>query len=122
MISGCDGEVRPSAHSPTRSSRSSPNVSPTHSYSTISAGVSSSLSATNGFVSNGLDNGYVEEEGNMPMDVEDMDDSPSSGVVNGDSRMEELNGSPRRGENPLFLASCFVFSVIVLLGFFCSVY
>ena len=107
MISGCDSEVRPSAHSPTRSTRSSPNVSPTHSFGTVSVGVSlSPPTATNGFASNGLDNGFVEEDGDLPMEVEDLCDSPTCAIVNGDSRMEDISSSPRRGTFYLVL-KCF---------------
>lgn len=95
MVSGCDSDVRPAAHSP----RSSPSVSPSHSYSATSVGSvgSSSSSATNGFVSNGtcIDNGF--EADNMPMEVEDFDESPSHGVLNGTAKIEESGHSPSRG-------------------------
>lgn len=74
MVSGCDSDVRPAAHSP----RSSPDVSPTHSYI-----ASSSSSTSNGFVSNGtcIDNGFDAD--NMPMEVEDFEESINHGVLNG---------------------------------------
>ena len=95
MVSGCDSDVRPAAHSP----RSSPNVSPSHSYSATSVGSvgSSSSSATNGFISNGtcIDNGF--EADNMPMEVEDFEESPNHGVLNGTAKMDESDHSPSRG-------------------------
>ena len=95
MVSGCDSDVRPAAHSP----RSSPNVSPSHSYSATSVGSmgSSSPSATNGFVSNGtcIDNGF--EADNMPMEVEDFEESPNHGVLNGTAKTDESEHSPSRG-------------------------
>ena len=95
MVSGCDSDVRPAAHSP----RSSPNVSPSHSYSATSVGSvgSSSSSATNGFISNGtcIDNGF--EADNMPMEVEDFEESPNHGVLNGTAKMGESDHSPSRG-------------------------
>ncbi|XP_074617620.1 ran-binding protein 9-like [Acropora palmata] len=74
MVSGCDSNVRPAAHSP----RSSPDVSPTHPYI-----ASSSSSTSNGFVSNGtcIDNGFDAD--NMPMEVEDFEESINHGVLNG---------------------------------------
>lgn len=92
MVSGCDSDVRPAAHSP----RSSPSVSPTHSYSATSVG-SSSSSATNGFVTNGtcIDNGF--EADNMPMEVEDFEESSNHGVLNGTANMDESEHSPSRG-------------------------
>lgn len=97
MVSGCDSDVRPAAHSP----RSSPNVSPSHSYSATSVGSvgSSSSSATNGFVTNGtcIDNGF--EADNMPMEVEDFEESSNHGVLNGTAKMDENDhsSSPSRG-------------------------
>lgn len=95
MVSGCDSDVRPAAHSP----RSSPNVSPTHSYSATSVGSvgSSSSSATNGFVSNGtcVDNGFDAD--NMPMEVEEFEESSSNGLLNGTAKVEENDYSPSRG-------------------------
>ena len=95
MVSGCDSDVRPAAHSP----RSSPNVSPTHSYSATSVGSvgSSSSSAANGFVSNGtcIDNGFDAD--NMPMEVEEFEESSSNGLLNGTAKMEENDYSPSRG-------------------------
>ncbi|XP_078365279.1 ran-binding protein 9-like isoform X1 [Oculina patagonica] len=91
MVSGCDSDVRPAAHSP----RSSPNVSPSHSYSATSVGSvgSSSSSATNGFVTNGtcIDNGF--EPDNMPMEVEDFEESSNHGVLNGTAKMDESDHS-----------------------------
>lgn len=94
MVSGADSEVRASAHSP----RSSPNVSPTHSFSgtsVLSFGTSTSSSATNGVSSNGVDNGFVEDE--SPMDVEEMEVSPSGGVMNGNATVQGSSHSPVRG-------------------------
>lgn len=95
MVSGCDSDVRPAAHSP----RSSPNVSPTHSYTATSVGSvgSSSSSAANGFVSNGtcIDNGFDAD--NMPMEVEEFEESSSNGLLNGTAKMEENDYSPSRG-------------------------
>lgn len=106
MVSGCDSDVRPAAHSP----RSSPNVSPSHSYSATSVGSvgSSSSSATNGFVTNGtcIDNGF--EADNMPMEVEDFEESSSHGVLNGTAKMDESDHSPSRGDLPDFTRICFV--------------
>lgn len=94
MVSGCDSDVRPAAHSP----RPSPNVSPSHLYSAASVGsvASSSSSATNGFVPNGtcIDNGF--EADNMQMEVEDFEESSSNGVVNGTEKMDEGEHSPSR--------------------------
>ncbi|RMX49820.1 hypothetical protein pdam_00009158 [Pocillopora damicornis] len=94
MVSGCDSDVRPAAHSP----RSSPNVSPSHSYSAASIGsvVSSSPSATNGFVANGtcIDNGF--EADNVQMEVEEFEETSSNGVVNGTEKMDESDHSPSR--------------------------
>ena len=53
MVTGCDSEVKPSAHSPTRSALSSPCSSPARTLSHASIGATSSL-ATNGFSSNDL--------------------------------------------------------------------
>ena len=107
MVSGCDSDVRPAAHSP----RSSPNVSPSHSYSATSVGSvgSSSSSATNGFVTNGtcMDNGF--EADNMPMEVEDFEESSSNGVLNGTAKMDESDHSPSRG-NLLFVYNRIVIS------------
>lgn len=75
MVSGNDSEVRPSAHSP----RSSPNVSPTHSYG---AGSISSIGGTNGLVSNGVDNGLTDD---AVMEVEDNEDSSNGSILNGDT-------------------------------------
>ena len=93
MVSGNDSDVRPAAHSP----RSSPNVSPTHSYSATSVGSvgSSSSSTANGFVSNGIDNGYDVD---VPMDVEDFDDCASHGVLNGTATIDDCEHSPSRGD------------------------
>lgn len=102
MVSGCDSDVRPAAHSP----RSSPNVSPSHSYSATSVGSvgSSSSSVTNGFVTNGtcIDNGF--EPDNMPMEVEDFEESSNHGVLNGTAKMDESDhsSSPSRGNLPDF--------------------
>lgn len=74
MVSGNDSEVRPSAHSP----RSSPNVSPTHSY----GGGSISSIGTNGLVSNGVDNGVTDD---AVMEVEDNEDSSNGSILNGDT-------------------------------------
>ncbi|KAM7442040.1 Ran-binding protein 10 [Porites harrisoni] len=97
MVSGCDSDVRPAAHSP----RSSPNVSPTHSYSATSVGSvgSSSSSAANGFVSNGtcIDNGFDADS--MPMEVEEFEESSSNGLLNGTAKMEENDYSPSRVES-----------------------
>ena len=96
MVSGCDSDVRPAAHSP----RSSPNVSPSHSYSAASIGsvASSSPSATNGFVANGtcIDNGF--EADNVQMEVEEFEETSSNGVVNGTEKMDESDHSPSRGK------------------------
>jgi len=51
MVTGCDSEVKPSAHSPTRSALSSPCSSPARTLSHTNIGATSSL-ATNGFSSN----------------------------------------------------------------------
>lgn len=75
MVSGNDSEVRPSAHSP----RSSPNVSPTHSYG---GGSISSIGGTNGLVSNGVDNGLTDD---AVMEVEDNEDSSNGSILNGDT-------------------------------------
>lgn len=97
MVSGCDSDVRPAAHSP----RSSPNVSPTHSYSATSVGSvgSGSSSAANGFVSNGtcIDNGFDPD--NMPMEVEEFEESSSNGLLNGTAKMEENDYSLSRVES-----------------------
>lgn len=47
MVNGCDGEVKPLAHSPTRSTRNSPCVSPSRSLSHTSSTSSSSSSSNN---------------------------------------------------------------------------
>lgn len=86
MVSGADSEVRASAHSP----RSSPSVSPTHSFSSTSV-VSTSSLATNGVSSNGIDNGFGE--GEAPMDVEEAETSSSGAVMNGNA----TNHAPGRG-------------------------
>lgn len=94
MVSGNDSEVRPSAHSP----RSSPNVSPTHSYggaSVSSVGASSSGSASNGLVSNGVDNGIVEDD-DATMEVEDVEESSNGSILNGDTMPDEQPHSPRK--------------------------
>lgn len=75
MVSGNDSEVRPSAHSP----RSSPNVSPTHSY-----GGGSLSTGTNGLVSNGVDNGVTDV-----MEVEDNEDSSNGSILNGDTMSDD---------------------------------
>ena len=93
MISGSDSEVRASAHSP----RSSPNVSPTHSSSATSVlSLGSSGSTTNGVSSNGVDNGFAEDE--TPMDVEDMETMPSGGIMNGTTPLQGMAHSPSRGK------------------------
>ena len=95
MVSGNDSEVRPSAHSP----RSSPNVSPTHSYggaSISSIGVSSSGSTSNG-VSNGVDNGIVDDD-DAVMEVEDGEESSNGSVLNGDTVTDEQPHSPRQSK------------------------
>ena len=92
MVGGCDSDIRPAAHSP----RSSPNVSPTHSYSAGSVG-SSSSSTTNGFISNGtcIDNGFDAD--NMPMEVEDFEELSNHGVLNGTANMDDSDHSSSRG-------------------------
>lgn len=91
MVGGCDSDIRPAAHSP----RSSPNVSPTHSYSAGSVG-SSSSSTTNGFISNGtcIDNGFDAD--NMPMEVEDFEELSNHGVLNGTANMDDSDHSSSR--------------------------
>ena len=86
MVSGADSEVRASAHSP----RSSPNVSPTHSFSSTSGASTSASLATNGVSSNGIDNGFGG--GEAPMDVEEGDASSSGTVMNGNA-----DHGPERG-------------------------
>lgn len=97
MVSGNDSEVRPSAHSP----RSSPNVSPTHSYgaaSVSSVGASSSGSASNGLVSNGnVDNGVIDDD-DAAMEVEDMEESSNGSVLNGDAMTDDQPHSPRKSK------------------------
>lgn len=96
MVSGNDSEVRPSAHSP----RSSPNVSPTHSYGTgsvSSVGASSSGLASNGLVSNGVDNGMVDDD-DATMEVEDMEESSNGSVLNGDTMPDDQPHSPRKSK------------------------
>ncbi|KXJ22092.1 ran-binding protein 9 [Exaiptasia diaphana] len=97
MVSGNDSEVRPSAHSP----RSSPNVSPTHSYggaSVSSVGASSSGSASNGLVSNGVDNGIVEDD-DAAMEVEDVEESSNGSILNGDTMPDDQPHSPRKSSS-----------------------
>lgn len=75
MVNGCDGEIKPMAHSPTRSTRNSPCSSPartlSHSSSTGSSSTTSN-SSQNGFntenteqlndIKNGVDNnGHCDE-------------------------------------------------------------
>lgn len=96
MVSGNDSEVRPSAHSP----RSSPNVSPTHSYgatSVSSVGASSSGSTSNGLVSNGVDHGLGDDD-DAPMEVEDVEESSNGSAINGDAMIEDPPHSPRKSK------------------------
>lgn len=85
MVSGNDSEVRPSAHSP----RSSPNVSPSHSYG------AASVSSSNGLVSNGVDNGFMDDE-NTGMEVEEAEDSSNGSILNGDTMSDDHPHSPRK--------------------------
>jgi hypothetical protein len=106
MVSGNDSEVRPSAHSP----RSSPNVSPTHSYgatSVSSIGASSCGSTSNGLVSNGVDHGLGDDD-DAPMEVEDIEESSNGSVINGDAMIDDQPHSPRKSECTTFNLICVI--------------
>lgn len=98
MVSGNDSEVRgPGAYSPSRSNKSSPCSSPTHPHSSGNS-LNSSPHSSNGFVSNGIQNG--DGGGVDPlMEIEEENEVEFSrnGVQNGSASQEEVSCSPRRG-------------------------
>ena len=106
MVSGHDSEVRgPSAYSPSRSNKSSPCSSPTHPQSSSSGGnsLNSSPHSSNGFVSNGIQNGVSGDvETLMEIEEENEVEIARNGVLNGSASQEEITCSPRRGNAFLF--------------------
>ena len=119
MVSGCDGEVKPSAHSPTRSAKSSPCASParTLSHTSIVPNTSSSNLTTNGFDKNdigqqkGIDMVQEVVGNGAPVDEDmDMDDvsgsvesatndrpGPTSQSTSSQSTSNQFQNSPLRG-------------------------
>ena len=100
MVTGCDSEVKPSAHSPTRSALSSPCSSPARTLSHTTLGATSNL-ATNGY-SNDLSqqktvdsaqeatgNGIASDTGNGV-----MTDIGNGVLVDEDMEMEEIPSVP----------------------------
>ncbi|CAB4014161.1 Ran-binding 9 [Paramuricea clavata] len=100
MVSGHDSEVRgPGAYSPSRSNKSSPCSSPTHPHSSSSGGnsLNSSPHSSNGFVSNGVQNGVGRDvETLMEIEEEHEAEIPRNGVLNGSASQGEISCSPRR--------------------------
>ena len=93
MVSGCDSEVKPSAHSPTRSAKSSPCASPsrTLSHTSIVSNVSSSNSTTNGF-----DNGEL----GPPRSIDMAQELVGNGVsVDEDSEMDDMTDANQSTSN-----------------------
>jgi hypothetical protein len=109
MVSGHDSEVRgPGAYSPSRSNKSSPCSSPTHPHSSSSGGnsLNSSPHSSNGFVSNGVQNGVGRDvETLMEIEEEHEAEIPRNGVLNGSASQGEISCSPRRGNPMLFSTS-----------------
>ena len=116
MVSGHDSEVRgPSAYSPSRSNKSSPCSSPTHPQSSSSGGnsLNSSPHSSNGFVSNGIQNGVSGDvETLMEIEEENEVEIARNGVLNGSASQEEITCSPRRGNAFLFHFSFTPFAYI----------
>lgn len=98
MVSGHDSEVRgPGAHSPSRSNKSSPCSSPTHPHGSGSS-ISSPAYSSNGFISNGVQNGVRDEEDIlMEIEEESRGETSTHGVLNGSSSQDKISNSPRRG-------------------------
>lgn len=102
MVSGNDSDVRgPGIHSPTRSNKATPCSSPTHPHSGNS-GSGSSLNSpshsSNGFMSNGIQNGInCDEETLMEIEEENETRIVRNGSHNGDALQEEVSISPRQG-------------------------
>ena len=113
MVSGHDSEVRgPSAYSPSRSNKSSPCSSPTHPQSSSSGGnsLNSSPHSSNGFVSNGIQNGVSGDvETLMEIEEENEVEIARNGVLNGSASQEEITCSPRRGNAFLFHLQFYAF-------------
>ena len=109
MVSGHDSEVRgPGAYSPSRSNKSSPCSSPTHPHSSSSGGnsLNSSPHSSNGFVSNGIQNGVGGDvETLMEIEEENEVEISRNGVLNGSASQEEITCSPRRGNGPV---NCYI--------------
>lgn len=108
MVSGHDSEVRgPGVHSPTRSNKSSPCSSPTHAHSSGN-GVSMSPHSSNGFVSNGVQNGVSagDEDTLMEVEVENEGETSRNGVLNGNASQDEITCSPRRESATQKRSSC----------------
>ncbi|XP_046842352.1 ran-binding protein 9-like isoform X2 [Xenia sp. Carnegie-2017] len=101
MVSGNDSDVRgPGIHSPTRSNKATPCSSPTHPHSGNS-GSGSSLNSpshsSNGFMSNGIQNGInCDEETLMEIEEENETRIVRNGSHNGDALQEEVSISPRQ--------------------------
>ena len=93
MVSGCDSEVKPSAHSPTRSAKSSPCASPsrTLSHTSIVSNASSSNSTTNGF-----DNGEL----GPPRSIDMAHELVGNGVaVDEDAEMDDMTDANQSTSN-----------------------
>ncbi len=106
MVSGCDSEVKPSAHSPTRSGKSSPSASPSR---VLGHSSLASSSTSNGFdeselgVSRGIDalqtatgNGVTVEE---DMEVEDETAVNPPVVISGSSASGLSSSSSQNSHN-----------------------
>ena len=107
MVGGHDGEVKPSAHSPTRSAKSSPCASPsrTLSHSSLASAPSLTSSVTNGYESGELGHArrldVVEEYvsngiGNGIMDGEDMDIEDETPILSSSTGSMRIMNSPPR--------------------------
>lgn len=108
MVTGCDSEVKPSAHSPTRSAISSPCGSPARNLTHASTGTTSSL-ATNGYKNTDLSqhstvdsfqevtgNGVMSDTGNCVMiDAGNgvISDTGNGVIVDDDMDMADVSNS-----------------------------
>ena len=101
MVTGCDSEVKPSAHSPTRSALSSPCSSPARTLTHTSIGTTSNH-ATNGFINSdlsqqrGLDLGQEATGNGVALDTGNgvMTDIGNGVMVDEDMEMDEISSVP----------------------------
>lgn len=113
MVTGCDGEVKPSAHSPTRSTLSSPGSSPGRTISHANIGTTSNL-ATNGFLHNDANqqktldaagnevtgNGVAAETENGVILDDDMEMDDVSNAGNSNMNLSNSQPGPSTSNHP----------------------